>query len=399
MKVDLLLRKVNLATMAETSGFGEILDGAVAVRDGRISWIGPDAEVRLEHEAIEEVDCGGQWLTPGLIDCHTHLVWAGNRSAEFEKRLAGRSYADIAEEGGGILSTVQATRAAPPDELHALAQRRLEEMAAQGVTTIEIKSGYGLDIETELRCLGVARRLESGRTVRVKTTYLGAHAVPREFAGRADDYVEFVCAEALPAVKSFGGVDAVDAFCETIAFTPAQCRKVLSAAKSLGFQIKLHADQLSDSGGASLIAELGGLSADHLEYTSECSVLAMQRAGTVAVLLPGAFYYLREDQRPPIEAFRRHGVPMAIATDCNPGTCPCSSLPLMLNMACVFFGLSPSEALAGATRYAALALGLQDQVGRLSVGMCADMALFAIDHPRDLAASIGRNRLTRRFKS
>ena len=397
MRVDLLLRNANLATMTDASGYAEVLTGALAVRKGKIAWLGPSSRISPDLQPDQELDCGGQWLTPGLIDCHTHLVWAGNRADEFEKRLHGVTYQEIARSGGGILSTVTATRAAASAELLALAQARLDSLLAEGVTTVEIKSGYGLDIETELKCLRVAKGLGEANPVLVVPTYLGAHAMPPEFQGRADDYIESVCEEALPAVKRLGGVAAVDAFCETIAFSPAQCRRVLEAAKSLGFRVKLHADQLSDSGGGALIAELGGLSADHVEYTSEASVEAMAGAGTVAVLLPGAYYTLRETRKPAVNLFRANQVPMAVATDCNPGTSPCTSLLLMLNMACVLFGLTPSEALAGATRNAARALGLQDETGQLAVGMRADLALYAIDHPRDLSAFMGRNPLSRRW--
>lgn len=397
MNVDLLLRNVHLATMDSAEGYGEILNGALAVHAGRIVWLGPDSKLPPDVRPTEEADCFGHWLTPGLIDCHTHLVWAGSRANEFEARLHGRSYHEIAEAGGGILSTIQATRAASADELSDSAYLRLRELLAEGVTTVEIKSGYGLDVATEVKCLRVAKELGGSVPVRIHPTFLGAHAIPPEFARRADAYVDFVCEKALPAVKSLGGVDAVDAFCETIAFSPAQCRRVLEAARKLGFAVKLHADQLSDSGGAGLIAELGGLSADHVEYTSPGSVRAMAKSGTVAVLLPGAFYSLRERQLPPIAEFRAQGVPMAVATDCNPGTSPCTSLLLMLNMACVLFGLTPAEALAGVTRNAARALGVQDRRGRLAIGLDADLALFDIDHPRDLSAFMGRRPLLRRW--
>ena len=397
MKVDLLLRNANLAMMTAPTGFAEVPNGALAVCDGKIVWLGSANEIRSDLRPAEEIDCAGQWLTPGLIDCHTHLVWAGNRAHEFEQRLAGRSYQEIAMQGGGILSTVRATRAASTEELFARSRRRLDNLLGEGVTTVEIKSGYGLDIETELKCLGVAQRLEESGRVRISSTYLGAHTAPPEFSDRPDDYVEYICTEALPAVKAIGSVVAVDAFCETIAFSPAQCRRVLKTAKSLGFQVKLHADQLSDTGGGALIAELGGLSADHVEYTSEASVRVMADAGTAAVLLPGAFYSLRETRKPPVDMFRRYNVPMAVATDCNPGTSPCTSLLLILNMACVLFGLTTDEALAGVTRIAARALGVQDSVGRLATGMQADLALFAIDHPRDLCAFLGGNPLTRRW--
>jgi imidazolonepropionase len=315
-----------------------------------------------------------------------------------EQRLCGVSYQEIAKAGGGINSTVRATRAASREEIYAAAEPRLKALMAEGVTTVEIKSGYGHDTATETRLLEVAKELGERNRVRVEKTFLGAHALPPEFAGRADDYVEHVCSEMLPEAHRRGLVDAVDAFCESIAFSPAQTRRVFGVARRLGLPVKLHADQLSDLGGAALVAEHGGLSADHVEYTSEASALAMAKAGTVAVLLPGAFYCLREQQKPPIEAFRRHGVPMAVSTDCNPGTSPCTSLLLMLHMSCVLFGLTPAEALAGATREAAKALGLQNEIGRLAPGLRAELALWAIDHPRDLACYFGRNPLIRTFR-
>ncbi len=394
MNVDTLGRNVNLARMTGEDGYGELRNGAIAVRNGRIEWIGPDSEIPADLEPAEEYDFGGAWLTPGLIDCHTHLVWAGNRSSEFEQRMSGRTYAEIATSGGGIVSTVRATRDATEESLVANAQIRADALSREGVTTIEVKSGYGLNLESELKMLRAARKI---RGVRITTTFLGAHCVPPEYLGRADEYVELICESMLPAIAAAGLADAVDAFCESVAFSPSQTRRVLEAAIGLGFRVKLHADQLSDSGGAGLIAELGGLSADHVEYTSEASVRAMARAGTSAVLLPGAFYMLRESQKPPVDLFRQHGVPMAVATDCNPGTSPCTSLTLMMNMACVLFGLTPSEALAGVTRNAARALGLQHDRGQLKVGMSADFALFDIDHPRDLAAAIGMNSCTQTF--
>ena len=399
MQADLLIRGVHLAKLdGEAAGYGEVLDGALVVRDGEIAWLGREQDLPAGLAAKEEFDGGGAWLTPGLIDCHTHLVWAGSRSSEMEQRLNGVSYQEIARAGGGINSTVRATRQATAEQLYAAAEPRLRALMAEGVTTVEIKSGYGLDTGTEIRLLEVARDLGSRHGIRVKKTFLGAHALPPEFAGRADDYVEIVCTEMLPAAHQRGLVDAVDAFCENIAFSPEQTRKVFAAARSLGLPVKLHADQLSDQGGAGLVAEFGGLSADHVEYTSEASVAAMAQAGTVAVLLPGAFYSLREKQRPPVELFRRHQVPLAVSTDCNPGTSPCTSLLLMLHMSCIFFGLTPAEALAGVTRNAAKALGLDNEIGRLAVGHRAELALWAIDHPRDLACYFGRNPLIRVFR-
>jgi imidazolonepropionase len=397
MKADLLIRGVNLATL-EGGGYGEIPEGALAAKDGRILWLGREQDLPAGIEAGAEIDGEGAWLTPGLIDCHTHLVWAGSRTLEMEQRLCGVSYQEIAKAGGGINSTVRATRVASREEIYAAAEPRLQALMAEGVTTVEIKSGYGLDKETEIRLLEVAGELGERNRVRVKKTFLGAHALPPEFAGRADDYIELVASEMLPEAHRRGLVDAVDAFCEGIAFSPAQTRRVFDKARQLGLPVKLHADQLSDLGGAALVAEYGGLSADHVEYTSEASALAMAKAGTVAVLLPGAFYCLREKQKPPVESFRRHGVPMAVSTDCNPGTSPCTSLLLMLHMSCIFFGLTPAEALAGATREAARALGLQNEIGRLAPRMRAELALWGIDHPRDLACYFGRNPLIRTFR-
>lgn len=393
MRTDLLIRNVDVATLADDAGYGELRDAALLVRDGRIDWLGAESALPAGLDAAVEVDGAGGWLTPGLIDCHTHLVWAGSRTREFEQRLAGATYEQIARAGGGIASTVEATRAATLEQLVAAARPRLRALAREGVTTIEIKSGYGLETATELRQLQAARRLGAESGIGVKTTFLGAHALPPEFAGRADDYIDFVCTGMLPAVHAAGLADAVDAFCEGIGFSPAQTRRVFDAARALGLPVKLHADQLSDLGGAALAAEYRALSADHVEYASDASVAALARAGTVAVLLPGAFYCLREKKVPPIAAFRAHGVPMAVATDCNPGTSPCTSLLLMLNMACTLFGLRPDEALAGATRHAARALGLQGETGRLAVGLRGDLALWAIDHPRDLACQFGHDPL------
>ena len=374
----------NLATMRE--GDAHIKDGVVAVTGNKIAWVGPRAQ--WKDKAREEHDVRGAWITPGLIDCHTHLVYAGNRAHEFELRLKGASYEEIARGGGGIVSTVKATRAASEDELLQASQKRLSQWGREGATVIEVKSGYGLDRDTELRMLRTARRL-SGLTV--KTTFLGAHALPEEYKGRADDYIELVCDEVLPAAVKEKLVDAVDAFCERIAFTPEQTRRVFERARALGLPVKLHADQLSDLGGAALAADHGALSADHLEFTSAQSIRRMKEAGTVAVLLPGAFYFLREKQLPPIEALRRHGVPIALATDHNPGTSPLSSPLLVLNMACTLFRLTPEEALAGMTRNAARALGLLATHGTLEVGKRADLAVWDIGAPAELAYAIGAN--------
>ena len=337
----------------------------------------------------DEYDLGGALLTPGLVDCHTHLVYGGLRAAEFEQRLLGASYEQIARAGGGIRSTVAATRAASDEELLASATRRAHSLMAGGVTTIEIKSGYGLSEWDEARGLRVARALGQTLPLTVRTTYLGAHAVPPEFAGRADDYVDAVCAW-MPALQAEGLVDAVDAFCENIGFTPAQTRRVFEAARALGLPVKLHAEQLSDQGGAALAAEFGALSCDHLEHLSESGIRGMQAAGTVAVLLPGAYYFLRDTQLPPIDALRAHGVPMAIATDHNPGTSPGLSLLLMLNMACTLFRLTPEEALRGATVQGARALGLHDR-GTLAAGQRADFCVWDLEHPNELAYWFGHN--------
>lgn len=373
----------HLATLRD--GYGIVRDGAIAARDGRISWLGHRADWR--GSAVLEHDLRGAWITPGLIDCHTHLVYAGNRAEEFERRLKGESYEEIARSGGGIQATVRATRVASESEHAASAARRLRQWLAEGVTAIEIKSGYGLDVETEVKLLRAARSL--GDRITVRTTLLGAHAVPEEYRGRTDDYVDLVCGEMIPAAVPFA--DAVDAFCEKIAFNPEQTARVFAAARARGLQVKLHADQLSDSGGAQLAAEFGALSADHLEYSSEPGVEAMARAGTVAVLLPGAFYCLRETRQPPIDALRRRGVPIAVATDHNPGTSPMWSLLLAVNMACTLFRLTPEEALAGVTRHAARALDLQASHGTLEIGKRADFALWQIDSPAELAYAFGSN--------
>lgn len=381
-----------LATMvAGEDPYGLIEDGAVAVLDGRIAWVGPRRQLPPDWRGAIQHDCGGAWLTPGFIDCHTHIVHAGCRASEFEQRLNGVSYEEIARSGGGILSSVRATRAASDEQLQMQSRHRLRRLLAEGVTTVEIKSGYGLDTETECKMLRVASLLAEELRFRVSRTFLGAHALPPEYAGRADDYIDLVCKEMLPRIAKEKLADAVDVFCEHIAFTPAQTERVFAAAKALGLSAKLHADQLSDGGGAALAARHHALSADHLEYSSEKSVRALAKAGTVAVLLPGAYYMLRETQLPPIELMRKHGVAMAISTDCNPGTSPCVSLLLMLNMACTLFRLTPAEALAGVTRHAAKALGLQDVTGQLKVGLAADFALWDVGRPAQLAYAMGAN--------
>ncbi len=376
--------------MAGSEPYGMLRDGALGIVADRIAWLGVARDLPRNATAARTLDAGGRWVTPGLIDCHTHLVYAGNRAQEFEARLAGATYADIALAGGGINATVRATRAASEVELVAQSRSRLAALAAEGVTTVEIKSGYGLDTTSECRQLRATRTLASEQGVDVRTTVLAAHALPPEYAGRADAYIDLVCRETIPAVAETGIADAVDAYCETIGFSVAQVRRVFEAARAHGLRVKLHADQLSDSGGAALAAEFGALSADHLEYTSDAGVAALAGAGTVAVLLPGAYYALRESQVPPIAAFRARSVPMAIATDCNPGTSPATSLLLMMNMACTLFGLTPDEALAGATKHAARALGLADR-GMLAVGQRADLALWDVGVPAELAYRIGGN--------
>jgi imidazolonepropionase len=375
----------NLATMAK--GYAAITDGVIAATNGKISWIGPRSE--WHGSAREERDAHGAWITPGLVDCHTHLVYAGNRAHEFELRLKGASYEEIARAGGGIVSTVRSTRAAAEEDLYRVALKRLQVWLAEGACAIEIKSGYGLDRETELRMLRVARRL--GEEITVRTTFLGAHALPAEFAGRADDYVEFVCDEVLPAAAKEGLADAVDAFCERIAFDVPQTSRIFEKATVLGLPVKLHADQLSDSGGAALAARFAALSADHMEHSAEVGIEAMRREGTVAVLLPGAYYFLRETKLPPIDILRKKGVPIALATDHNPGSSPISSPLAILNMACTLFRLTPEEALTGMTRHAARALGLQASHGTLEPGKAADFALWDIDAPAELAYALGAN--------
>ena len=393
---DTLWVDVNLATMVDGGApYGAVQDGAIGISGGRLVYIGPRTGLpgSPKNLATEVQNGQGRWIAPGLIDCHTHLVYGGNRASEFEQRLAGASYEEIANAGGGIVSTVMATRGATEVQLLASALTRLERLLGEGVTTIEIKSGYGLDLATELKMLRVARQLGERRPVSVRTTLLGAHALPPEFLGRPDDYIDLVCREMIPAAVESGLIDAVDAFCENIGFTPEQTARVFDAAAAHDLPVKLHAEQLSDQGGAQLAARYGALSADHLEFVSMEGVEAMKRAGTVAVLLPGAFYVLQETRKPPIEAFRSLGVPMAISTDCNPGSSPVTSLLLVVNMACVLFGLTIEEALAGVTRHAAQALGLSQTRGTLEVGKVADLAIWDIESPADLAYAIGANPL------
>jgi len=389
---DLLITNAVLATMDGSEPYGLVPDGAVAVRGGRIAWAGPAAEAPADGR--EAWDVGGRLVTPALIDCHTHVVFGGHRAREFEMRLEGASYAEVARAGGGIVATVGATRAATEPELLAGALARVDRLIAEGVATVEIKSGYGLDVGTELRMLRVAREIAAARPVRVRTSFLGAHAVPG--GADADGYIDTVCLPALRAAAGAGLVDAVDAFCEDIAFDTGQVRRVFEAARALGLPVKAHAEQLSNQGGARLVAEFGGLSADHLEYLDAEGIAAMAAAGTVAVMLPGAFYTLRETRAPPVAALRAAGVPMAVATDCNPGSSPLTSLLLAMNMACTLFRMTPGEVLAGVTREAARALGLND-CGRIAPGLRADLAVWDVEHPAELAYRIGFNPLHARL--
>jgi imidazolonepropionase len=388
-----LWRNARIATLAGDTAWGWIERGAMLVDGSALRWVGAEVDLAAGLPVDVEHDLGGAVVTPGFVDAHTHLVYGGHRAREFELRLQGAGYEEIARAGGGIRSTVAATRAASDEQLFASARGRAMALMAEGVTTVEIKSGYGLAAGHEARCLRVARRLGRELPLAVRTTCLAAHALPPEFDGRADDYIDAVCAW-LPALHSEGLVDAVDAFCERIAFTPAQTRRVFDAARSLGLPVKLHAEQLSDQGGAVLAAGYGALSCDHLEFLSDDGITAMARAGTVAVLLPGAFYFLRETKLPPVAALRDAGVPMAIATDHNPGSSPVLSPLLMLNMACTLFRLTPEEALRGMTQHGARALGLADR-GTLAAGRRADFAVWDVDHPNELAYWFGRNACTR----
>jgi imidazolonepropionase len=388
--MDLLLTDARIATMSGDD-YGVIDDGAIAISEGKIAWIGEQQDLP-DSTPREERSLGGRWVTPALVDCHTHLVFAGDRSGEFEARQKGASYQDIARAGGGIMSTVRATREASADELYAAALARVQALAAEGVGTIEIKSGYGLNIDTELKMLAVARQLGEATPVTIKTTLLAAHTIPPEYKDRADDYIDLICDELLPEVVAGHLADAVDAYCESIAFNGDQVARVFARAMELGLPVKLHADQLSDGGGAALAAQFDALSADHLEYTAAPGVKALADAGAVAVLLPGAFLTLGETQLPPIEAMRELAVPIAVATDCNPGTSPICSLRIAMMLAARQFGLTPEECLAGATREAARALGLDDR-GVLETGKRADLAVWDISHPRELAYWIGSPQL------
>ena len=389
-----LWRHARIATCDEQS---RVFDrGALVTRDATIEWVGDEADLPAGLRPDRTIELAGRWVTPGLVDCHTHLVFAGQRAAEFARRTAGTSYADIAREGGGILSTVRATRAASEDELVAQSRPRLRSLLAEGVTTVEIKSGYGLEYETEARMLRVARRLEAEEPVTVSTSLLAAHTLPPEFAGRADEYIDTICNDWLPRLTNEGGphralVDAVDAYCEDIAFSAAQCDRLFTAARALGLPVRLHAEQLSNVGGSPMAARHGALSCDHLEYANEADAIALARAGTVAVMLPIAFYALAEIQRPPIEALRRHGVPLAVASDCNPGSAPGGSLLLAMNMARRLFGMTSEEVLLGVTRHAARALGLAAVRGSLAPDRAADFAAWSIDSLDELGYWIGFN--------
>ena len=397
MHVERLWSNARLATLrADLPGLGVIEDGIVASGGGRILYAGPRADAPA-FDAEAEWDLGGRWVTPGLVDCHTHLVYAGNRAREFELRLAGASYEEIARAGGGIVSTMAATRAASRDELIEAALPRLDTMLAEGMTTIEIKSGYGLSEVDEIKMLSAARALPTLRDVRVVTTFLGAHALPEEFKGNPDGYIDLVCDRMIPGIAQAGLADAVDAFCEGIGFSPAQVRRVFEAAKANGLAVKLHAEQLSNLSGAALAAEFGALSADHLEHLDQAGVAAMAAAGTVAVLLPGAFYFTREELRPPVDLLRKAGVPIAIATDSNPGTSPLTSPLLTMNMAATLFRLTVDECLAGMTREAARALGLLGEIGTLEAGKSCDLAIWNIEEPAELVYHIGFNPLHARI--
>ncbi|TPK66574.1 imidazolonepropionase [Mesorhizobium sp. B2-4-19] len=392
-------RNARLATMADgVAGLGIVEKGAIAARDGLIVYAGAEADMPASAgQGAETVDCEGRWITPGLIDCHTHLVYAGNRANEFEMRLAGATYEEVARAGGGIVSSVKSLRAASEDELVAQTLPRLDALMAEGVTTVEVKSGYGLDLDSEKKSLRAARRLANERPVTVRTTCLAAHALPPEAQGDKDAFIDLVAGTILPDVAAEKLADAVDGFCEGIAFSPEQMARVFDKAKALGLPVKLHADQLSNLHGAALAASYGALSADHLEYTDEAGAAAMAKAGTVATILPGAYYFIRETKKPPVELFRRHGVKMAVATDSNPGTSPLTSLLLTMNMAATLFGLTVDECLAGVTREAARALGLLDKAGTLESGKSADLAIWRIERPAELVYRMGFNPLHARI--
>jgi imidazolonepropionase len=392
--VDYIWHGCRLATLSlSRQGLGLVDDGVIAAAGGRIVYAGPAADAPSMLDARQRTDCGGRWITPGLIDCHTHLVYGGNRAREFEQRLIGASYEEIARAGGGIVSTVEATRQASVEQLVAAALPRLDALIAEGVTTIEVKSGYGLELETERRQLQAARRLGSERAVSVRTSFLGAHTVPPEMKGRSSDYIDMVCNTMLPKIAVEGLADAVDAFCEGIAFSPDETARVFATAQALGLPVKLHADQLSNLHGAALAARFGALSADHLEYADDDGMAAMAKASTVAVVLPGAFYFIREKQLPPIVAMRRHGVRIALATDSNPGTSPLTSLLMAMNMGATLFRMTVEECIAAVTREAAHALGLSAETGSLDAGKYCDLAIWDIERPAELVYRMGFNPL------
>jgi imidazolonepropionase len=396
-RFDRIWHDARLATVrADLPDLGAIEHGVIAARDGRIVFAGAQSDFPVDADAIERIDCAGRWITPGLVDCHTHLVFGGNRAHEFELRLQGASYEEIARAGGGIVSTVAATRASGEAELVAGALPRLDALIDEGVTTLEIKSGYGLNLETEMRQLSAARALGRQRPVSIRTSFLGAHALPPEAEGDKDRYIDLVCNEMLPAVARAGLADAVDAFMEGIAFSAEQTARVFRAAQALGLPVKLHADQLSNLGGAALAAQFSALSADHLEHTDDAGAAAMAQAGTVAVVLPGAFYFIRETLKPPVDKFRAHGVPMALATDCNPGTSPLTSLLLAMNMGATLFRMTVTECIAGATREGARALGVLADTGTLEAGKRCDLAIWDIERPAELVYRMGFNPLHNR---
>lgn len=391
-------RNARLATLsASLQGLGIIENGAIVAQDGRIVFAGPETDMPSAPASAETVDCEGRWITPGLIDCHTHLVHAGNRANEFEMRLAGATYEEVAKAGGGIVSSVRALRAVSEDELVGQALPRLDTLIAEGVTTVEIKSGYGLDLENEAKSLRAARRLGTERRITIRTSFLGAHALPPEANGDKNAFIDLIAGTILPAIAADALADAVDGFCEGIAFSPEQIARVFDKANALGLPVKLHADQLSNLHGAALAARYGALSADHLEYADEEGAAAMAKSGTVATMLPGAYYFIRETKKPPVHLFRKHGVPMAVATDCNPGTSPLTSLLLTMNMAATLFGMTVEECLAGTTREAARALGLATETGTLEAGKWADLAIWDIGQPAELVYRMGFNPLHARI--
>ena len=394
MRIDTLIENINIATMQKDMAdipYGHIKGGLIAIIDKKIAWVGKRDQAP-KFTSSHHVDGQGGWVTPGLIDCHTHIVYGGHRALEFEQRLQGLSYKEVAERGGGIMSTVHATREADDHTLRQEAFKRLQRLHEEGVTTLEIKSGYGLDLNTELRLLRIARSLESLLPITVKTTYLGAHALPPEYKNQTDQYIDFICTQVIPEVSKEDLADAVDVFCENIAFNVQQCRRVFEAAERHGLKVKAHAEQLSYQGGANLVAEFSGLSVDHLEYLPEHDIANLIPHNITAVLLPAAFYYLHETQKPPVQAMREHGLAMAVASDCNPGSAPMTSLLIAMNQACVLFGLTPEESLLGVTRHAASALGLAGHKGQVIQGYDADLLLWDIDHPAQLSYSLNTHR-------